>query len=303
MKINCIVILFFLLQIKLFCQTDSLNIKELSKEQILNLTIDQLQTLSLEELIFISGKLGVSIDDLLNQKVRVGSQEELSPRETPGIVSVIERDEIVKSGAADLIDVLNLVPGIAFGLDVDGVLGLSMRGIWGLEGKILVMIDGMEINEGLYTSVNFGKHFSPEQIERIEIIRGPGSSLYGGYAELGVINIITRKAEDINGLMVHTGFGKMTNAWANSKFGIQGGTVIKNTELSVLADFSTGNRSDQKKYVDFDSVEYAFNENYSKYQNTSFNIGLRNKNFAARVISDDYSTQVTGYSENTKKQI
>ncbi len=62
-----------------------------------------------------------------------------------------------------------------------------------------MMIDGQEINENLYGSVVFGGHYDVSQIQRIEIIRGPGSSIYGGCAELGVIHIITKSATDYHG--------------------------------------------------------------------------------------------------------
>ncbi len=290
--------LLVLFSITAYSQTDSLNVKNLSREEILNLTNDQLISLSLEDLVYLASKLGVSIDDLLNQKTAIGSKQTLTPRETPGIVTVITRDEIIKSGARDLIDVLQLVPGISFGYDVDGVVGLAMRGNWGLEGKILVMIDGQEINEGMYGTVNFGNHFSPEQIQKIEIIRGPGSSLYGGYAELGVINIITRSAEDLNGTEAYAKVGTMEHALGHLNFGIQTGQKTGNTEISVLGNFQTGHRSDEK-YTNFDSVPHNLGSIYSKYESENINIGVKNKGFSARFIADNYSTHVIDYQSTT----
>lgn len=105
---------------------------------------------------------------------------------------MITAEEIKNLRSRDLIDVLNLVPGMNFGVDVQGVVGISSRGNWAHEGKILVLLDGQEMNEILFSSTQFGQRYDISQIEKIEIIRGPGSSIYGGYAELGVINIITK---------------------------------------------------------------------------------------------------------------
>jgi outer membrane cobalamin receptor len=291
-------IIFILFTLTVFSQTDSLDVRNLSKEEILNLTNDQLIALPLEDLVYLAGKLGVDIDDLLNQKTTVGSKKAQTPREAPGIISVISRDEIIKSGARDLIDVLQLVPGISFGYDLDGVIGLSMRGNWGLEGKILVMIDGQEINEGMYATVNFGDHFSPEQIQKIEIIRGPGSSLYGGYAELGVINIITRSASDINGIDLYAKLGTMEHALGRMNFGLQAGQKIGKTEVSVLGNYESGNRSDLT-YNNFDTGVYSPKDKYFKFETENINVGIKNRGLSARFIGDNYSTHVLGYSANT----
>ena len=85
-----------------------------------------------------------------------------------------------------------MVPGFHFGVDVTNVVGVGVRGNWGHEGKVLMLIDGMEMNENLFSTLQFGQHYNLQNIEKIEIIRGPGSSIYGGFAELGVINIITK---------------------------------------------------------------------------------------------------------------
>jgi outer membrane cobalamin receptor len=280
-----------------YTQTDSINIKSFSREQILNLSNEQLLNLPLEDLVYLASKLGITIDELLNQQVTVGSRKQLTPRESPGIITVITREEIIKSGARDLIDVLELVPGIAFGYDVDGVIGLAMRGIWGLEGKILIMIDGQEINEGMYATVNFGSHFSPDQIQKIEIIRGPGSSLYGGYAELGVINIITRNGSDINGLNIYSSVGSMEEAIGHTNVGIQAGQIIGKTEYSIMGFYGTGHRSDAD-YIDFDGDTFSFKDIYSKYEVANINVGVKNRGFSGRFIADKYTTHITGYQDN-----
>ena len=149
-------------------------------------------------LIFLPALIGAAdlgLEELLAQEVNVASQKSLSIRETPGIVTVITKEDIENAGANDMIEVLRMVPGFFFGADVSEVVSIGMRGIWGNEGKILLLLDGHEMNELTYSNLMLGNHIPVELIERIEIIRGPGSAKYGGFAELGVINIITRKAD------------------------------------------------------------------------------------------------------------
>ena len=96
--------------------------------------------------------------------------------EAPAVVTIITREDITLSGARDLIDALRMVPGFDFGVDIWNVVGAGFRGLWGQEGKILLTVDGMGFNEYMYGNIPFGNHFPLELVEKIEIIRGPGSA-------------------------------------------------------------------------------------------------------------------------------
>lgn len=143
--------------------------------------------------------------------ITLATQTTLRLRDAPSVVSVITRADIEAMGARDLLDILRHIQGFDFGVDVNGVVGMGLRGNWAHEGKILLMIDGLEMNELMYGTSQLGNHFPPFLIERIEIIRGAGSAIYGGFAEYGVINIVTRGSENLNGLQVSNTFGKVKN--------------------------------------------------------------------------------------------
>ena len=149
------------------------------------------------------GVSDVDLGSLLQMdEVSVASIKTTGLREAPGIVSVLTHEEIEASGARDLVDLLEMLPGFFVGVDVQGNLGLGIRGNWGQEGKILIVIDGQEINETAYGTVSIAHHFPVQAIYRVEIIRGPGSAIYGGFAELGVVKVTTRGAEQIEGVEV-----------------------------------------------------------------------------------------------------
>lgn len=141
-----------------------------------------------------NGLQQLSLEDLLNLKVEASSLSQAqSLRETPNIVSVITREEIQAIGARNLIDVLQLVPGITFAQDIQNNVGIGMRGIWSIEAKVLILLDGQMMNDLSFLIAQFENNYYIDQIQRIEVIRGPGSTAYSNVAGTGVINIITHK--------------------------------------------------------------------------------------------------------------
>lgn len=246
------------------------------------MSIEQLQKLK---------AVGVSseLEKLINSLIGVASKKPLSGRESPSIVSLITEEEIKNSGARDLIDILNLVPGIDFGVDVEGIVGIGMRGNWAHEGKVLLLLDGQEMNEILFGTTQFGNHFPIDQIKRIEIIRGPGSAIYGGYAEYGVINIITHDGEELNGISVSASYGQMKNTYAHRNVSLAAGKKIGDLNLSLYGSIGQGKRSDQV-FSDFYGGSYDMNK-YSALDPANLNFGLSYKSLSARFIMDNYSVK------------
>lgn len=231
----------------------------------------------------------MSLEELMNMTVTVASTEALSPRESPGIVNLITSDEIARSGARDLIDVLRVIPGFEFGVDVQGAVGIGLRGNWGHEGKILIQIDGQEMNERSFATTQVGHHFPLEQIERIEIIRGPGSAIYGGYAELGVINIITKKGATLNGGAASATYGQMTEVMGRMEGNVMFGRSRGDLAYDVKLTTTQGNRSD-RTYTDVYGESYDMEDN-SGISNLHINSGLTYKGLGVRVIYEDYKLE------------
>ena len=84
------------------------------------------------------------------------------------------------------------------------MLGLGVRGHTGSDGRVLLLVDGIEINEQRFGTAQLGSGFPLESIERIEIVRGSALAMYGATAELGVIHIVTRKPAEIDGAILTT---------------------------------------------------------------------------------------------------
>lgn len=230
----------------------------------------------------------LSLEELMELKVSVASQKALTSRESPSIISIISEEDIISSGARDLIDVLRMIPGLNFGLDVQGVTGLAARGNWGHEGKVLLMIDGQEMNDILYSTTQFGNHYDVHQIKRIEVIRGPGSSIYGGSAELGVINVITKSGGDINGIEINGIYGQLSDTYARRNLSVGFGKATEDMDFSLKWFLGGGQRSN----IEFTDIfgDSRDMTNHSDLNPANVNLGWKYKNLQVRAIYDKYET-------------
>jgi outer membrane cobalamin receptor len=228
-----------------------------------------------------------SLDDILNIRTRVASRLEFSSREAPGIVTVITRAEILNSGARNLVDVLRLVPGLDFGVDVESTVGIGIRGNWAYEGKILVLVDGQRYNEPFMGTAQLIR-ISPEQVEKIEIIRGPGSAVYGGFAALGVIKITTRSAKAIDGTEAAFSYGYMAKTYGTTSRDLAFGKAFEHSELTIQAFHGSSNRSD-RRYTDFNGAGYSMKD-AAKTDSKNFNLGLKSDLADLRLIADQHRT-------------
>lgn len=146
----------------------------------------------------------------LPSMVVTATRDATSLRDTPAAVSVIDRRELQAQPTASLDEAVRATPG-AFARRSRGLMdtnaSLSFRGFPG-QRRTLVMIDGLPLNDPYTAEVNLSA-IDMDTVERIEIVRGPFSSLYGGNAMAGVVNVITAPIES-SGATLHAGYG---DAW------------------------------------------------------------------------------------------
>ncbi len=235
----------------------------------------------------------MSLEQLMNVNVSVVSDLPMNGRESPGIVTVVTAEEILESGAKDLMQVLQLIPGFDFGVDVEGVVGIGVRGNWGHEGKVLMLWDGLEMNEDLYSTLQFGGHYPISQIKRIEIIRGPGSAIYGGNAEYAVINVVTINS-DLDGVAVNTQYSSFNDATASQGISVAFGKKWTNSRLSFSTYQSKFIRSD-RDYIDNYGNSYSM-INQSSMNSEQYRIDYTYGKFSIVAFYDDYKQlQRDGY--------
>jgi iron complex outermembrane receptor protein len=161
-------------------------------------TQDDLTNLSLEELMKI-------------QVVYAASKHEQKLGEAPSSITIITGDDIRKYGYRTLADILQSVRGfyVTYDRDYDyvGVRGFGRPGDYNT--RVLLLVDGVRVNENVYDMAPIGTDFPMDidLIERVEIIRGPSSSLYGTNAFFGVINVVTKPCPDLTGFQAQGGAG------------------------------------------------------------------------------------------------
>jgi outer membrane receptor for ferrienterochelin and colicins len=186
----------------------------------------------------------LTIEEILNLEVETASKNVQKISDAPSIISVITRSDLEKTGVLSLIDALKYIPGIETSMGVDGQYRLSIRGER-KKGNILLLIDGQPFND-FYDGLSI-YDLPVEFIEKIEIIRGPGSALFGTNAVAGVINIITiLKSSDVSikggTNMTYSGNLSFRKRFDNTLFILSGGYIATdgaNVEVNPR-DFASG---------------------------------------------------------------
>ncbi|CAM8284790.1 BtuB Outer membrane cobalamin receptor protein [Candidatus Methylopumilus universalis] len=205
-------------------------------------------------------------------------------------VTLISEDEIKRAGAASLQELLQKQPGIEIA-NLGGAGKVSTIGIRGTSSThSVILVDGIRLSAAT-TGFTAIEHIPLSQIEKIEIVRGPASSLYGQDAIGGVIQIFTKKG--LNGFKPYVGIGYGSYNTSNFQSGIRGG----NDQTSYAINFSTINSDGFSAFVP-NSANSSNSINLDKdgYKNYSLSSSLNHK------INQDYEIDLQYFSSKGKNQ-
>ena len=156
--------------------------------------------------------LDMDLEQLMDVEIVTASKYSQKLSETASSVTVIDKQQIKQFGYRTVGDALRSVPGFFVNnsrlYENVGIRGFDQSADY--NGRMLVMIDGIRINEAIYDSALVGSELplDIDLVERIEVVRGPGSSMYGSNAFLAVVNLITRNGKDFQG-------GELAGAWSS----------------------------------------------------------------------------------------
>lgn len=169
----------------------------------------------------------LSLEELLNESVTSVSKKEMKINNAPTAISVITQEDIRRSGLNSLPELLRTVPGLEVARVNNSEWAISARGFNNqYANKLLVLVDGRSV----YTPSFGGVHWNVQDtvlddLDRIEVIRGPGATLWGANAVNGVINIITKSARDTQGGLITTTVGTEDQPSTSIRYG---GTLATN---------------------------------------------------------------------------
>ena len=196
-----------------------------------------------------------TLEELGNIPVYSASKHLQPSGEAPSSVTVVTGNQIREQGYRTLAGVLRTVRSFFVTYDRNysslGVRGFARPGDYNT--RILLLVDGHRLNDNIYDEAMIGTEFpvDVDLIERIEIVRGPVSSLYGSNALFAVINIVTKHARDLNGLELSSDVASY-NTWKGS---ISYGRTLPQAEFLISGSFYGSRGHNQLYYPEFDTPQ------------------------------------------------
>ena len=163
----------------------------------------------------------LTLEELLRLQVTTASRKEQSLLDTPAAVSVIRDDDLRRMGVRSLPEALRMVPGANVSRIDANLWAISLRGFSDrFANKLQVLIDGRSVYSPSFSGVWWDQQDTfLEDVERIEVIRGPGGAVWGANAVNGVINVITRRAKATQGVVAFAGGGTEERAFGGLRYG------------------------------------------------------------------------------------
>lgn len=140
----------------------------------------------------------LSLMEGLEEVSDIATKTKLNIDRTPAFITILYRETLETQGIDTIYEALSLIPGVELSIEATGAKQVVFRGIKE-KGKIKLLIDGIPINNTFRGSMYHYLDFPTELVDRIEVIRGPGSVLYGSNAINAVINVITKSSSDLSG--------------------------------------------------------------------------------------------------------
>lgn len=177
--------------------------------------------------------LSLNLEQLMDIKVTIATATQQPINQAPSVVTVITADDIQATGAINLTDVLQGVPGIHIRRD-----SFTNRPLVQFRGakatQTLLMVNGNSMKDLMWGFGAFWQGLPANMIERVEIIRGPGSALYGADASAGVINVITKSSAPMEG----TEMGLRSGSFNSQSLWLQSGGTWSGFKIGMTADVS-----------------------------------------------------------------
>jgi iron complex outermembrane receptor protein len=171
------------------------------------------------------GLADLSIEELMNESVTSVSKKSQKFGDAAAAIAVLSNDDLRRSGATSVAEALRMVPGLQVAALNSSKWAISARGFNNVyANKLLVLVDGRAVYSSVFAGVYWElQQMLLEDIDRIEIIRGPGATVWGANAVNGVINIVSRTATDTQGGFFYGGGGDVQEIAVGARYGARMG--------------------------------------------------------------------------------
>jgi len=194
----------------------------------------------------------LSLEQLGSVEVTSVSKDPQQVQKIPAAIFVITQEDIRRSGATSIPEALRLAPGVEVARTDANHWSVAIRGFAGQFSKsLLVLVDGRSVYTPLFSGVYWDlPYVMLEDVERIEVIRGPGGTIWGSNAVNGVINIITKSSKETHGELATAGSGTVDQGTGTFRYG---GTAGKDFDYRI---YGTGGIRGQEFHADGDGFDH-----------------------------------------------
>jgi iron complex outermembrane receptor protein len=216
----------------------------------------------------------LSLEQLGDLEVTSVSKAPAEVRNTPAAIFVITQEDIRRSGATSIPEALRLAPGVEVARIDGNKWSIGIRGFGSrLSRAVLVLIDGRTV----YTTLFAGTYWEVQDtvmddIDRIEIIRGPGGTIWGPNAVNGVINVITKDSKDTRGLLATAGGGNEEQGFFNLRYGGGDGRNFDYRLYGKGFNRSSEDHPDGRNFDDWRSAQAGFRMDWTRNDRDAFTL-------------------------------
>lgn len=213
-----------------------------------------------------------------------------SLNKTTSTVTTITQQQISDMGARNLLDVLKLVPGFGVTQSIYGIRQIEVRGVsTTFSEKVLFMLNGHPLDHSLQTATSsyIYDDLPVNTIKRIEIVRGPGSALYGANAFLAVVNIITQNAKDLNGFRASAAGGSFDTQQYRASWGKQ---FDNSFEAALHFNFADTNGIGSPLYTDSSRSTVGKSQLRERRYDLEWQLGYQDFKFEGRYVDKKQGT-------------
>ena len=215
----------------------------------------------------------LSLEELSQIEVTTPSKTPVAAFRTPDAIYVITGEDIRRSGATNIPEALRLAPGVEVARIDANNWSIGIRGFGSnLTRSVLVLVDGRSVYTQLFAGTNWDvQNTLMDDIDRIEVIRGPGGTIWGPNAVDGVINIITKDSKDTQGMSVSAGGGNQEQGFANLRYGGGNGRDFSYRVYGMGFTRGPEYHPDARNFDDWRNVQGGFRMDWT-HQRDSFTL-------------------------------